>query len=228
MTHTRRRQLWTVIPLACLAVALLLPAGASPKITRANFVGFDLFFEGSNGNDNITIRAIPGEADPNRVFIEIADPGGVEVVPAGCFRKDANTIHCPDELVGFIYVDARGGSDRVTWLPSSVPQPPEPPETEIDGGDGDDELEGSDPSTAEVLGAHNAGAGLAGDRLIGGRGNDKLIGQSGNDKLLGGPGKDKLTGGPGKDKLACGGGKDVGVGGGGKDTAKGCEKAKSL
>lgn len=192
-----------------------------------------LFVEGSSGNDDITVSFVVTE--PDEVFVEVHDPAGVAVVPPGCFRKDANTIHCPWELAEFIVFELRAGDDRVTnkMHASDVDGLPSPgggvPRTDVDGGEGDDELEGSDPdATAVVLGAQAAGGGLAGDRLIGGPGKDKLVGRSGNDRLFGGPGKDKLSGGPGKDKLVCGAGKDVAAGGGGKDTAKGCEKAKSL
>jgi hypothetical protein len=215
MTNIGRRRLALAASLVCLAIPLALPGGASPKVEE---VGLNedgqntLRIQGSRGNDDIGIRLITGVANPSMLFLEISDPGGVDVLPVGCFRKDANTIHCPRELVNQVSVDTREGHDRWRWLPPNVPVAPEPdPPTKVDGGDGDDELDGPGDDT-----------------LIGGPGNDTLIGQTGNDRLVGGPGKDGLNGGSGTDKLVCGGGRDVGVGGGGKDTAKGCEKAKSL
>jgi Ca2+-binding RTX toxin-like protein len=237
MRRIGRTRLALAVSVVCLAVPLALPGGASSLVTNAILqADGTLDIEGSPGNDEITLRLVPGVANPNAVFIEVHDPAGVAIVPSGCFRKDANTIHCPHDQVDSISLDLRSGDDRVEneideddvvgvgGLPSGGGGVP----TEADGGEGDDVLEGGDPPTAEVLAAPAAGSGSAGDRLVGGPGNDKLIGQAGNDKLFGGPGKDRLTGGPGKDKLACGGGKDVGAGGGGKDTAKGCERSKSL
>ena len=218
MPRIPHRQLAIAITLACLGAALLLPASASPKIDNAILTGSMLEIEATSGDDDITLREVPGVANPNEKFIEIFDPAGVAVVPPFCFRKDANTIHCPRTVVGFIHMEMRAGNDRVrNEIPFFVDVTGAPsgaggvPSTEVIGGPGDDELDG-----------------LGDDTLIGGPGDDELIGQTGNDKLLGGPGNDALRGGPGKDNLVCAGGKDVGVGGGGKDTAKGCERAKSL
>jgi Ca2+-binding RTX toxin-like protein len=241
MRRVRPRRLALTAALICLATPLALPGGASSQVTNV-ILDADgvLTIEGSSGNDDITLRQIRGVADPSRIFVELHDPAGINVVPSDCFRKDANTIHCPDALVSVIRLDLRAGDDHVRdsltdAIEFTVVDGGEGDDEleggegkdELEGGEGDDQLEGGGP-TAQVLGAHADGAGPVDDKLVGGPGNDKLIGRSGNDKLLGGTGKDRLTGGPGKDKLVCGGGRDVAAGGGGKDTAKGCERSKSL
>jgi Ca2+-binding RTX toxin-like protein len=238
MTRIGRRRLALAASLICLAIPLALPGGASSRVTNAILqADGTLEIQGSSGNDEITLRKVPGVADPYVPFLEVHDPAGIAVVPSGCFRNDANTIHCPYDQVDRISLDLRSGDDRVEneideddvvgvdGLPSGGGGVPP---TEADGGEGDDVLEASDPPTAKVLGAQAAGGGAVGDRLVGGPGNDTLVGQAGNDRLVGGPGRDGLSGGPGKDTLACGGGGDTAVGGGGKDVAKGCERTKSI
>src|SRR5688500_17466516 len=121
MTSTRRGRLAITILLACLVGPLLLPSGANSKVEQAalNEDGRgNLRIDGSRGNDDISIRVISG-AIPSDLFYEGSAPGGVVQVPNGCFRKDANTIHCPHNLVKAITVDTREGNDRVRWFRSA-------------------------------------------------------------------------------------------------------------
>ncbi|MEK6277693.1 MAG: hypothetical protein AABM29_06765 [Actinomycetota bacterium] len=193
-----------------MAAILALPGGANSRIVNANINpgGVYLFIDGTSQQDRITIRKVPGIADPNKFFYEIEDPAGVDKVPTGCFRRDANAIHCPVELVEVVDLKTYGGDDVLRN------------ETDLRV------IAYADTGNDTIDGDGN-------DKLFGGPGNDKLIGQAGNDKLLGGPGKDKLKGGPGKDKLKggsggdfldCGGGThDVGEGGAGHDLGRKCE-----
>ena len=80
--------------------------------------------------------------------------------------------------------------------------------TQVDGGDGDDNL----TSPGHVIG----GAGA--DHLFGGDGADLLEGGAGDDELTGGLGNDTLDGGFGTDKLTAEGGNDLLQGGPGPDT----------
>jgi hypothetical protein len=196
--------------LVCAAVALALPVGASSRVEnvvyepQGNFVSITI--RGSSGDDDITLRRIENPAGSGKLFWEIEDPGGVDVVPEGCFRRDANAIHCPTGPAdsGFqVHVFTGAGNDRFTFDRSS-PLPPEAPSTTVDGGEGDDEIDGP-----------------GNDRQIGGPGNDLLIGQAGNDKQFGGPGKDKLIGGKGNDRMFGGPGVDRFSGGPGRDFARG-------
>jgi Ca2+-binding RTX toxin-like protein len=215
MTRIGRRRLALAASLICLAIPFALPGGASSLVTNA-IIQADgtLEIEGSSGNDEITLRVVPGPPDSDDKFIEVHDPAGVSVVPAGCFRKDANTIHCPYDEVDRISLDLRSGDDRVEneidaddivgvgGLPSGGGGVP----TEAYGDEGDDVLEGGDPSR---------------DRLIGGPGNDKLVGQAGNDRLVGGSGRDSLNGGEGNDRMFGGPGRDLVFGGPGNDLGRG-------
>jgi len=157
---------------------------------------------GSVQSDSITISTVPGIADPSKTFVQVVDLEGISVVPNGCFRKDATTIHCPVELVGAIFINLDDGNDGVKNLTSI--------RTAVFGGGGLDVIDG------------------AGDDLLnGGPGNDKLFGQAGNDRLIGGPGNDRIYGGPGRDIVDCGAGKhDVGVGGPGRDLGRRCETVR--
>ncbi|MGL3608504.1 DUF5801 repeats-in-toxin domain-containing protein [Rhizobium sp. G187] len=83
---------------------------------------------------------------------------------------------------------------------------------EIDGGKGNDILQGSDGQADDIDGGEN-------DDLISGLGgNDKLFGGSGSDQIWGGTGDDKITGGDGNDTLYGNAGDDVIEGGAGNDT----------
>jgi Ca2+-binding RTX toxin-like protein len=86
----------------------------------------------------------------------------------------------------------------------------------MDGGDGNDVLDGS---AADVKLVINGGAGD--DKLMGGLRADTLVGGDGNDSLSGGRGLDTLDGGNGNDTLDDGvkdGQQDVLIGGTGADT----------
>jgi len=158
---------------------------------------------GSSGDDDITVRRIENPAGSGKFFWEIEDPGGVDVVPEACFRRDANAIHCPATPQAVINVFTGAGNDRVRF-PWDFPPSVQPPSSTVDGGEGDDEIDGPGK-----------------DIQIGGPGNDLLIGQAGNDKMLGGPGKDKLVGGKGNDRMFGGPGVDRFSGGPGRDFARG-------
>lgn len=71
---------------------------------------------------------------------------------------------------------------------------------EIEGGDGDDRLTGSDIAT--VVNRLVGGPGR--DTLIGLAGNDRMFSNEGNDVLDGGPGNDDLDGGPNADSMTGG------------------------
>lgn len=84
------------------------------------------------------------------------------------------------------------------------------------GGDGNDELEGSDHSWRGP-GNDTISGGAGDDRLDGVGGNDRLSGGAGNDELRGNDGNDRLDGGAGNDLLIGGAGRDAMLGGAGRD-----------
>lgn len=77
----------------------------------------------------------------------------------------------------------------------------------INGGDGNDVLDGTAVSFATTL--------------LGGAGNDTLLGGSSNDSFNGGDGDDSVDGGNGNDTLMGGGGNDILLGGTGNDMLNG-------
>jgi len=200
-------RLGPLLPLIVIAAMLAIPTAASSEILLAGFYNQHndpqtLYLVGSVDADHVTIRRIENPVGSGKFFYEIEDPDGVarfNSPPTGCFRRDANAIHCPVELVSGFNIQLAGGDDTLVNT-TSVP-------TIARGGPGNEILDGT-----------------ADDILYGGAGRDKLIGQAGNDMLLGGPGNDKINGGAGNDIVDCGPGKhDVGVGGPGRDLGRRCE-----
>ncbi|MBD3923045.1 hypothetical protein IEZ26_00305 [Nocardioides cavernae] len=92
----------------------------------------------------------------------------------GTRSRDAIVVRAPR-----IFVDARGGDDRVTVAPYAKTKT-----STLVGGTGDDVLLG----------------GKRNDRLVGGAGRDLLVGRADDDVLTGGTGRDTARGGAGKDR----------------------------
>lgn len=114
-----------------------------------------------------------------------------------------------------IHVDARAGNDQVRLNGLTVA-------TLVEGGTGNDKIDGSAVSAARLELRGDAGnddlrGGANADYLVGGEGNDVIRGGAGNDWILGGAGKDTLFGDEGNDVLVGGEGDDVLKGGNGND-----------
>ena len=182
---------------------------------------------GTSGNDTVEIENIPGLGNPNDRFYEVHDPNGIpNPIPPGCFRFDANTLHCPvNGVVGF-NIGLGGGHDELALGPNIVAG------LEVDGGGGNDDIEGGDrdddleggtgrDDIDGGKGADDRDGGPGNDRLLPSPGNDRQFGGGGNDFLGGGPGNDVQNGGPGADRILGGGGRDTQNGGGGRDTCNG-------
>jgi Ca2+-binding RTX toxin-like protein len=113
-----------------------------------------------------------------------------------------------------------------------------PTVTYVDGGPGDDVIEGSVTTTASTaavtaasgncevechleVGSQTFAGGPGDDIVYGDRGNDILRGEAGDDRLYGGIGDDRLEGGPGNDWLSGGFGSDTIDGQEGDDFVRG-------
>ncbi len=208
-----------------LLLAAAIPGGVAAKLTPS-INGGTLTLTGTDGNDVVTVDIVPGVADPTVPFLEITDPTGVDPVPPGCFRKNANTIHCPVELVTSFDIQFGDGDDELIVgedVLEFFDVEGEGGNDDLEGGDGKDHLDGG-PGKDRLNGKggnDDREGGPGNDFLAASPGNDKQNGGGGNDKVYGGPGNDKQKGGPGKDKLVGGGGNDKQNGGGGNDRCNG-------
>jgi hemolysin type calcium-binding protein len=220
--------------IACAAGAVALPSGAG-ALTTASIVGDRLMLVGSPQPDQTEIRL---KFDKNgKPIVQVYDPQGIpDPLPAGCSRKDQNTVVCPPEvLFGVDYHGGTGDDTLIIDFPIFAPFPSPLAAGSgftltADGEGGNDNQTDLGPVPSLLIGGpgnDSQTGGSGADSLIGGGGNDHQSGQAGDDTLAGGSGDDKLKGGSGKDKLVCGGGDDTGIGGSGKDKAKGCEQGKA-
>ena len=145
---------------------------------------------GGDGNDTTEVN---GSSTLGDVFVLDPEPGGVKfqrtnLVP---FTLDTATEHVQvNGLGGNDSVTAHDGVGAATLL-------------SVDGGAGDDTVNGSDGP----------------DLILGGEGNDSLNGGGGDDRIVGDRGADTMNGGSGDDTLVWnnGDGSDVINGDGGSD-----------
>ncbi len=143
----------------------------SSVISAQNLAGFYAVFDGTPGNDVITLAQDGGVY--NFTFNGLA----VQVT-RGELEALAEAQSGNEQLFGLV-IRAGGGNDRVEILtPITLA-------LEVYGDAGNDTLIG----------------GPGGEKLAGGLGNDSLIGGAGNDMLVGGSDDDDLSGGDGRDTL---------------------------
>ena len=121
----------------------------------------------------------------------------------------------------YIFIEGKEGNDLIYSPTYSVDT--SLTKTLIDGGLGDDNLEGRDGEDTLVGGqGKDILYGYAGNDLLnGGWGQDKLYGEIGNDLLFGGQGDDTLSGGDGDDRLHGDDGNDLLTGDRGQDRLHG-------
>jgi Ca2+-binding RTX toxin-like protein len=161
---------------------LALAAPASAHAATASVTTGTLSFVASDGKENAISVTV---AAPNFV---ITDTGESVTAGAGCSQVAPASVTCATAGITALNIDSRDGNDAISVGGTSLP-------TTLSGGEGDDQLTGSDGN--DTL---NGGAGA--DRLEGGLGTDTFNGDSGDDVLLGGTGttgNDVLNGGTGTD-----------------------------
>jgi Ca2+-binding RTX toxin-like protein len=198
-----------------LAISMLaLTLGASGALAATNVSttpngvdGFGVGLTGSAGNDQLEIEG-PSVGLDGRMYFFIRDPGGVFGGVPPCFRFSPTEIHClADEVDGF-EIDLGAGDDTLD-ITGELAE-----EIEIEGGDGDDDI--------ELGSARDVANGGAGDDTIDvGAGDDQIDGGAGNDRINCGAGDDRVEGRAGADRVDCGGGDDTVGGGAGGDTLGG-------
>ena len=172
---------------ALAAAALLaLPATASATTTATRF-GNDIAITGDDGSNVISVNNVGN-------FIMYEDTSGANIVAgAGCFQENPSLINCGVGGFGLKATIRLGGGDdiyddrlaRTDW-----------PVVDLDGGDGNDTINGSYGSDVLRGGAGNdILRGIAGDDQIdGGPGGDTIHGGADNDTVIGGPGRDSIHG----------------------------------
>ncbi|MBI1310547.1 trypsin-like serine protease [bacterium] len=198
---------------------------------------------GTDGLDSVLVEATGGDDD-----IRIGQVGSTVQI---FFNGSMLTIEGPSTSIAnpveLVTINGRGGNDRIRLvnvvddrLGGTVEQPADfrlvgAMVLLIDGGAGNDVLDGSDAALGDVRLQMSGGDGYdilrgtrGGDTLIGGEGNDSLYGGPGNDVLRGEDGSDLLDGQAGNDSLDGGGRNDVLTGGDGNDTADGGDGNDSI
>ncbi len=140
-------------------------------INAQNLNGFYAVFDGTTGNDVLTISQ-SGE------FYTFVLNGLNIVVTQDELQRFSGFQNNTDNLNGLV-VRLGNGNDRVTVLTATTLR------LEIFGDNGNDTIEG----------------GPGNELLYGGDGNDTLLGNAGNDSITGGSGSDFLSGGKGNDTL---------------------------
>ncbi|RQO51567.1 hemolysin-like protein [Pseudomonas sp. KBW05] len=171
------------------------------------------------GNDDDVIHVSKGPGKQ----IQITVNGNV-------FKIDTETKKGPQ--LG-LWIDAKGGNDKITIDQDVMLR------VDVDGGDGDDDIQAGGGRSRLCGGAGNdtlrLGSGLGyaegndgDDTLIGGSGNGVMYGNNGNDRLYAGTGgkhkQSYLDGGNGNDQLYAGKGHSVLHGGNGDDDLVGHDR----
>ena len=215
---------------AAFARALLV-ASAMALVASPHAVAATAYVSADYGGDFLFFQSDPAEANDLTITesdgeFTLTDRGADIVAGEGCSGGGA-TVTCDGSSVVQVQVDLRDGDD-VLFLEVPV-------STLAAGGEGNDDLTGSDasrdPFTFEDVGDDLSGGpgddrltGRAGfDFLGGGLGSDAIDGGADQDSVLGGEGAetedgpDRLTGGPDADVLSGEAGDDILDGGEGED-----------
>lgn len=145
-------------------------ATATIVISGVNVVGNTLYVVGTDLGDRVTIN----------------QTGNGKIKVTAGFLQGGPRNFSPAENINSISVISCGGDDHVN-ISSGVSVP-----TFVDGGDGNDHLNGGNAGSVLLGGAGD-------DMLIGGKKGDILIGGSGRDRLIGNAGEDVLIGGSSSD-----------------------------
>jgi Ca2+-binding RTX toxin-like protein len=170
-----------LLAVACslLGAATLTTTSASAATIARTGDGGVTYVAGA-GAEDLLVDLGPSSA-------RITDEGAAAELPPGCERRGDDAVCEATSL----RVELGDGSDRlvVTSVDRGVP-------LTVDGGDGDDHLQGGGGGDTLIGGpGDDALDGLLGDDLLdGGQGDDEIAGGAGGDRLLGGDGDDEITG----------------------------------
>ena len=176
--------------IALLAGASLAVPGAASAATL-EVDGADLVFKAAPGEDN-TVAVNSGSYDTTKLRFDAGYGNTLTAFPAGCddHLADAGWVECPRPAGAVRYELGDGDDDYGT---SSSWDLPDDLRIFVDGGPGDDTIEGW----------------VQPESFTGGPGKDTLSGWKGDDALDGGDDDDVLDAGLGRDRLSAGAGNDV-------------------
>jgi hypothetical protein len=171
-----------------LGAALVIALIAFPAVAEASTA--------SRSGDAIAITAGAGETNDVRVTVEccgfdatITDAAGVTAA-GDCIQVTPTEANCGGAPRGDLVASLGDGNDRFRESVDTASFR----SISVDGGPGDDTLEGD-----QAIDIIHGGDGN--DTIAGGSSDDQLFGDAGDDKVTGGPHGDALSGGPGRDVL---------------------------
>jgi Ca2+-binding RTX toxin-like protein len=210
-----------------LILTLAVVAAGSPATALAAtgaVSGSTLTYTADSGEQNaVTVTLENGGTDFRISDAGSKESGTLTVTPgSGCIPAGTAAVACAANGITSVSIvlGDEADSDAVeTNLPTTV-----------DGGAGDDQLNGTGAADKLVGGAGSdtLQGGDGKDRVLGGDGNDSLDGGAADDTLDGGAGADALNGGAGNDALLVGPGADVMSGGDGTDAADYSARVEAL
>jgi len=180
----------------------------SADIDNAGSYGPRTFTLGNGDTVSISLEGRSGEGD-------LLDGGtGIDTVtftPAG--GANGYVFDRANSSLGLSGVEKFVGTDGddIILLPKTYTTS-DAAVIQIDGGKGNDVLQGSDSQADKITG------GIGNDWISGLGGNDQLYGDDGDDKIWGGAGNDTIEGGEGNDEIYGNAGSDKLYGGAGDDT----------
>ncbi len=168
-----------------------------------------------DGNDSVSVRR--------------GATGNVEVLGNGVVVNSVPNI-AANTLTGLL-VDGSDTNNVIDVSSMTATQFPVLAGITLDGGNGNDQLIGSNSFGESLLGGdgNDTVTGNDGnDTLSGGHGNDSITAGNGNDTVLGGDGRDNVDGGAGNDSLNAGDGDDIVTAGDGDDTVDASHGADNI
>jgi Ca2+-binding RTX toxin-like protein len=163
-------------------VILTLLLCGSANAATISYDGDALVYTGDPANNALLMYAA-GDGSAN---LDISDATGIVAPADRCEALSTTLVRCA--IPSAVRVDLGDGNDRTSFSDLNSP-------VEINGGNGDDQLQNSSKGGNDVL--------------VGGPGNDELKGYDGNDRLDGGDGDDVVDGGVGSDTVLGGAGNDT-------------------
>lgn len=210
----------------------VVPGDGGDTITVTGTGAADTFNVSQNGSDLVISRGTSSLSVPTTGLA-----AGIETVVLNAGNgADTITIGNLDQVgAAILLVNGEDGNDTISALGAAIGRV----RLQIDGGDGDDTLTGSDDADTilggaglDVITGNNGDDTLLGgddaDMIAGSNGNDVIDGNNGNDTALGESGDDSISGSFGDDMLVGDIGNDTIDGGFGDDLLNGMSGNDSL